>query len=150
MYSLSLPLCGHTIEFHLITILTRSVILLFLERYLFVVCGGLFFLISCLHPSLSLTVFAQASVFNRDVSKWNTGAVATMQSSKCTLSLPLCGHAFCCCVFEYDNSSFIGSQFSHVLLFCSVFLKRCLFCCLCGGFGLSFLCCTLLSSCSVL
>jgi surface protein len=30
----------------------------------------------------------------------------------------------------YDNSSFIESQFSHVLLFCVVFSKRYLFCCL--------------------
>ena len=49
-------------------------------------------------------MFYQASAFNQDVSKWNMGAVTIMQSSKCTLSL-------------YDNSSFIGSHFSHVLLF---------------------------------
>ena len=37
--------------------------------------------------------------FNADLSKWNTGAVTIMHGSKCTLSLPLCGHAFRCCVF---------------------------------------------------
>ena len=62
-------------------------------------------------------VFYNFGSFNADLSKWNTGAVTNMYYSKCTLSLPLCGHAFRCYVFEYDNSSFIGSQFSHVLLF---------------------------------
>ena len=52
--------------------------------YLFVVCGGLGFLFS-VAPS-SLAVFAGASAFNSDVSKWNTGAVTTMYASKCTLS----------------------------------------------------------------
>jgi len=58
------------------------------------------------------------------------------------LSLPLCGHgAFsvvvCCWM---DNSRFVGSQVSHVFVLCV---------CMCGGFGPSFLWCTLLSSCSV-
>jgi surface protein len=42
----------------------------------------------------------------------------------------------------YDNSNFIRSQFSHILLFCFVFLKRYLFCGL-WWVGLSFLRCTL-------
>ena len=37
----------------------------------------------------SLAVFYQASAFNQDVSKWNTGAVTTMSQSKCSLSLRL-------------------------------------------------------------
>ena len=37
-------------------------------------------------------MFNRASVFNRDVSKWNTCAVTTMDGSKCNLSLY--GHAF--------------------------------------------------------
>jgi hypothetical protein len=32
----------------------------------------------------SLAVFYIATTFNRDVSKWNTGAVKTMKESKCT------------------------------------------------------------------
>jgi surface protein len=34
-------------------------------------------------------VFYQFGSFNADLSKWNTGAVTTMEGSKCTLSLPL-------------------------------------------------------------
>ena len=40
-------------------------------------------------PLSLLAVFASASVFNQDVSKWNTGAVTDMSGSKCTLSPPL-------------------------------------------------------------
>jgi surface protein len=77
----------------------RFIILFFiLKRYLFVVCGGLIFL---LFVALSLVVFNSASAFNQDVSNWNTGAVTTMAHSKCTLPPPLCGHAFRCCVFEF-------------------------------------------------
>ena len=117
--------------FHRITILTRVVILFlcFLKRYHFCCLWWVGSLFSLLHPLFA--VFYSASAFNQDVSKWNTGAVTTMGYSKCTLSL--CGHgAFRCGVLLniYDNSP------------CC--------CCLCGGFGLSFLCCTLLSSCSVL
>ena len=109
-------------------------------------CGGFGLSLFFVAPFSLLAVFSSASAFNQDVSNWNTGAVTTMNLSKCTLSLslPLCGHgAFRCGVLldVYDNSCFIGSKISHVLF---------LFC-VCGlGFGLSFLCCTLLSSCSVL
>ena len=51
-------------------------------------------------PFSLLAVFMYATAFNQDVSKWNTGAVTTMERSKCTLSssllyLPLW------CVVEY-------------------------------------------------
>ena len=49
---------------------------------LFVVGWSFFFFVA-----RSLAVFYSASVFNQDVSKWNTGAVITMYRSKCTLSL---------------------------------------------------------------
>ena len=62
----------------------------------------------------SLAVFYEARAFNSDVSKWNTGAVTHMNRSKCTLSLPVVTPFAVVC---YDNSSFIGSQFSHVLFF---------------------------------
>ena len=45
--------------------------------------GGLVFLFFAA-PS-TLAVFNSASVFNQNVSNWNTGAVITMQNSKCTL-----------------------------------------------------------------
>ena len=89
-----------------------------------------FLLVFFFFVSFSLAVFYQASAFNQDVSKWNTGAVTTMQESKCTLSPSLCGHAFHCCVFWiYDNSSFIGSQFSHVLLYLFLCFRNGTFCC---------------------
>jgi surface protein len=72
-------------------------------------------------PFSLLAVFQDTSAFNQDVSNWNTGAVTTMEQSKCTLSPSLCGHgAFRCGVlFEYiyDNSRFVGAQVSHVLFF---------------------------------
>ena len=73
------------LEFYRITILTRFVIFdfVFLRRDLFVVCGALVFLF---FVAPSLAVFESASVFNQDVSNWNTRAVTTMESSKCTLS----------------------------------------------------------------
>jgi surface protein len=40
-------------------------------------------------PFALLAVFRGASVFNQDVSKWNTGAVTNMASSKFTLSSSL-------------------------------------------------------------
>ena len=37
-------------------------------------------------PFFLFAVFRNAAAFNQDVSKWNTGAVTTMEYSKCTLS----------------------------------------------------------------
>ena len=87
------------LEFHRITILTRFIILFCVFEtapfLLFVVGWSFLFFVAN-----SLAVFQSASVFNQDVSKWNTGAVTTMENSKCTLSLSLSvGHAFHCCVF---------------------------------------------------
>ena len=72
------------LEFHRITLLTRFVFFVFFETvpFLLFVVGWSFF--SLLHPSLAVFLFA--SVFNQDVSNWNTGAVTNMQQSKCTLS----------------------------------------------------------------
>jgi surface protein len=93
-----------------------------------VVCVvGLVFLFFVAPFSL-LAVFSNAHAFNSDVSKWITSAVTRMDYSKCTRSLPLCGHgAFRCGVLLniHDNSRFVGSQFSHVLFLFSVCgLKR--------------------------
>jgi surface protein len=54
------------------------------DSFLLFVAGWSFF--SFLHPSLA--VFQYASVFNQDVSNWNTGAVTNMKQCKCTLSPP--------------------------------------------------------------
>ena len=67
-------------------------------------------------PFSLLAVFYEASEFNSDVSNWNTGAVTSMDRSKCTLSLYLLAMASSEC---NDNSRFVGSQISHVLFFCS-------------------------------
>jgi surface protein len=69
-------------------------------------------------PFSLLAVFYGASVFNQDVSKWNTGAVTTMQYSKCTLSLSVGHGTFRCGVLLnlYDNSRFVGSHVSHVVV----------------------------------
>ena len=104
-------------------------------------------------PFSLLAVFRSASAFNQDVSNWNTGAVTQMDYSKCTLFLFLSvGHgSFRCGVVLniYDNSRFVGSQFSHVLFFvvCLWFETGPCCCCVCGGFGLSFLCGTLFLQC---
>ncbi len=73
------------LEFHRITILRRFVLLCCVleQGAFFVVCGGL---VSLFFVAPSVAVFAYASAFNQDVSKWNTGAVTTMNGSKCTLS----------------------------------------------------------------
>ena len=55
-----------------------------------VVCVvGLVFLFFVAPFFLILAVFRDASTFNQDVSNWNTGAVTTMEYSKCILSLSL-------------------------------------------------------------
>ena len=51
-------------------------------------CGG-FGLSFFVAPFSLLAVFQNAEAFNQDVSNWNTGAVTTMEDSKCTLSLSL-------------------------------------------------------------
>ena len=40
-------------------------------------------------PFFLLAVFQFAEAFDQDVSKWNTGAVTTMERSKCTRSFSL-------------------------------------------------------------
>ena len=71
--------------------------------------------------------------------------------SKCTLSLPLCGHAFrCVCVVEYCIRQLEFHRITiltRVVIFVFVCLKRYSFVVVCGGLAFSFRCCTL--SCSV-
>ena len=52
-------------------------------------------------------VFYNFESFNADLSKWNTGAVTSMNDSKYTLSLSVATPYINCCVFEHDNSCFI-------------------------------------------
>lgn len=133
MYSLSLSLWPRLpllclvnirqLEFHRITILTRFVLFVFvlLNRHLFCCLWwvGLFFV------APSLAVFQGAYAFNQNVSKWNTGAVTHMQGSKCTLSPSLWPRLPLLCILNIDDSSVIGSQFSHVfvILFLKFFTK---------------------------
>ena len=75
---------------------SHDLIFLFLcvfETVLFLLCVVRWSFLFFVAPSLA--VFRQASKFNQDVSKWNTGAVTTMKQSKCTLSLSL-SVASCC------------------------------------------------------
>jgi len=113
-------------EFRRVTILTRFVhfLCLWFETGPFVVVSvvGLVILF-VVAPFSLLAVFQQASAFNQDVSKWNTGAVTTMQESKCTLSLPLlwrlplwCGVEYTC-MRQLEIHRITILTFSHVLFF---------------------------------
>jgi surface protein len=91
------------------------------------VCVGFGLSLFFVAPFSLLAVFESASVFNQDVSTWNTGAVTNMQQSKYTLSpslwprrLPL----WCGVEYLYGSSRFVGSQVSHVL-FSPFFFKKC-------------------------
>ena len=94
-------------------------------------------------PSLAVFLHAKG---NSDVSKWNTGAVTTMYGSKCTRSPSLWPRLPLLWMLNIrQNSSFIGSHFSHVLfvlLLC--FSNGTVFCGL-WWVGLFYLCCTLLA-----
>jgi hypothetical protein len=73
---------------------------------------------------------------------WDVSLVTSMNNSKCTISPSLCGHGSVV-VFLNTWTRVSSAQFSYVLLF--VFWNGTFYC-----FGISFLYCTLLSSCSVL
>ena len=77
------------LEVRRVTSLTRFV-LFFSLSFLWFETGPFLLLFVWWVWSFSLlAVFSGASVFNQDVSKWNTSAVTDMHNSKCTLSLPL-------------------------------------------------------------
>jgi surface protein len=95
-------------------------------------------------------VFKDKSSFNADISKWITGAVTSMERSKCTFSLPLSVTTASVIVqFEYTctcTTTRVSSDHNSHTFCCFVVLPfsfRCLW-----WVGLSFLCCTF-SSCSV-
>ena len=106
----------------------------FFERYLFLVCGGgLVFL--CFAP-FSVAVFSSASVFNADISKWITGAVTTMQQSKCTLSSSLWTRRLpLLCVVECIRQLEVRrvTSLTRVVLVFGCGLKRDLVIVVCGG-----------------
>ena len=120
-------------------------VFVFWKRYLFrfVVCGVGWSLFSLLHPSL-LAVFRGASVFNQDVSKWNTGAVTIMNMGKCTLSLSLSlslATPSAVVYFEYTTTRVrVSSNLtSHTFCsFCFCIFKCTLCCWLCGGLFILF------------
>ena len=78
----------------------------------FVVCGGsfLFFV------APFLAVFYVAKKFNQNVSKWNTGAVTNMNSSKCTLSLSVVTPSVVV-YFEYTTTRVLSDHTSHTFCF---------------------------------
>ena len=110
------------------------------HTFCYVVCGGLAVAVglSFLCGTLSFAVFYQASMFNQDVSKWNTGVVTNMNSSKCSLSLSLYMATPSAVVFlnirqlEFHRITILTRWNGTFSLF------------VVGSF-----CCTLLSSCSV-
>ena len=105
-------------------------VFLFLKRYSFVVvCGGLVSFLFVVAPSLA--VFEQASVFNQDLSKWNTGAVTTMAGSKCTLSPSLWPRLPLLCILNIRQLEFHQiTILTRFVLFGFVFLKRYFWSCL--------------------
>ena len=118
-------------------------------------CGGFGLSLFFVAPFSVLAVFYGASVFNQDVSTWNTGAVTSMASSKCVLSSFLLATAlpllWCVVEYIYDISRFVGSHVSHLLFFFVVcgLARDLLLLFVWWVWSFSFLCCTLLSSCSV-
>ena len=114
------------LEFHRITILTRFVILFCVFEtvpfLLFVVGWSFLFFVA---PSLA--VFREASAFNQDVSKWNTGAVTNMWASKCTctLSLSLWPRLPLLCILSVRQLEFHRiTILTRSVLFAFVCLKR--------------------------
>ena len=99
-------------------------------------------------PFSLLAVFRSAYKFDQDVSNWNTGAVTTMEYSKCTPSPSLWPRLPLLCFLNLQQLEFhrITILTRSVLLFCVC--ETAPFCCCLWWVGLSFLCCTL--SCSVL
>jgi len=95
----------------------------------------------------SLAVFSYASAFNQDMSNWKTGAVTTMDGSKCTLSPSLWPRLPLLCILNIRPLEFHRiTLLTRFVIFVLCFVKRYLFV-VCGGLVFLFLCCTL--SCSV-
>ena len=70
-----------------------------------------------------IAVFHTASVFNQDVSKWNTGAVTSMEGSKCTHALSLVATPSVAMFLNiYDNSRVSSDHTSHTFCFLFVFV----------------------------
>ena len=85
--------------------------------FLWFVVGWSFFLFVA--PSLAVFRGARGrpTVFNQDVSKWNTGAVTNMGYSKCTLSPSLWPRLPLMC-FLNTTTRVSSEQFSHPHTYC--------------------------------
>jgi len=92
-----------------------------------------------------VAVFYRASAFNSDVSKWNTSAVTTMESSKSTLTLPV---AMPSVVVFFNTTARVSSDYiltRFVILF--VFVEKWVLFVI--DVGYFFLLCCVLFYCSV-
>ena len=87
----------------------------FLKRYLF--CCLWWVGLSLFFVAPSLAVFAYAPVFNQNLSTWNTGAVTTMNQSKCTLSPSLWPRLPLLCIFEYTTTRVSSDCNSHTFCY---------------------------------
>ena len=102
---------------------------------LFVVGWSFFFFVA---PSLA--VFMDASVFNQDVSKWNTGAVTNMNGSKCTLLSLSVATPSAVVYFEYTTTRVSSDHNSHTFCyFCFCVFDTVLYFVVCGGLVFSLL-----------
>ena len=110
-------------------------------------CGGFGLSLFFVAPFSLLAVFKSASAFNQDVSTWNTGAVTTMASSKCTLSPSLWPRFPLWCVVECIRQLEVRrvTSLTRVVLVFVCGLKRYLLLLFVWWvWSFSFLCCTLL------
>jgi hypothetical protein len=97
-----------------------------------------------------MSLFQSKGSFNADLSKWSTGAVTRMDKSKCTLFLSVAtvpSVVVCCLSYIRQLDVDLVTILTRVLLFFCLWFETGPFVVVC--FDRSFLCCTLLSSCSV-
>ena len=85
--------------------------------------------------------------FNADLSKWNTGAVTTMERSKCTLSPSLWPRLPLLCILIIRQLKFHRITLLTRFVFCFCVFRTVPFVVVCGGFVFSFLLHPLLLQC---
>ena len=82
----------------------------------------------------SLAVFREASAFNQDVSKWNTGAVTTMYHSKCTRFSSLWPRLPLMCILNIRQLEFHRiTILTRFVIFVFVCFETVFFFVVCGG-----------------
>ena len=99
----------------------------------FVVFGMVLFVVVVVVVAVACAVFMYSYAFNQDVSKWNTGAVTTMNGSKCTLPLCVCTMPSVFCVFNMKTQVLSDHK---ILMYCffvvfGMVLFGCCCCCCC-------------------